>query len=279
MYEKYGGGNITFNLDTEEDATPGPYILGVKYDISTVVDVETGNLKIKVNSAYRYKENASLHRLEFEGFNNNIGKNEEWQFDEIIYATSFLSNKKLEGLDIPYASVIPIPAFALPWLVEKNNETEDIIDLIEEGATYVGVIFPIFEIFEGVNIIYNLIGIGFTLTSNILDAGLADQIQRFDDFQSNALGHPYTKGRDFLDTYYLFSAIYGGISLGKAIEKADNKIKVLIEFENLLGIKGVIGDIKSYMALHEENPDAFIIIENEMNQLEIDCKSYRFLKK
>src|SRR5699024_5843011 len=86
-------------------------------------------------------------------------------------------------------------------------------------------------------------------------------------------------GRDFLDTYYLFSAIYGGISLGKAIEKADNKIKVLIEFENLLGIKVFIGEVKYYMPLHEENPDALSIIENEMNQLESDLKNYQFLKK
>lgn len=280
LYEKLGSSYATFNLKTDEYVDPGSYILGVKYKISTEENIDTGKLIIRVNSAYRYKENTRLYRLEFEDF-NSIGANEVWNFDEVLYVTSFLSNQKLEGLNIPYGSVMPIPAFALPWLVERNNETEDIIDLIEEAATYTGIIFPVFQISEGVSVIYNIIGIGFTLVNNALDAGLRNQILQYDDFQSNALGQPYTKGINALETYYLFSTIFGGISLRNAIKNAENKIKVLLEFETLLGIKGTLDDINSFMELRHpgENVDSLNIIRNQMNQLQIDYNSYQFLRK
>lgn len=197
--------------------------------------------------------------------------------------TSFLSNQKLEGLDIPYGSVIPIPAFALPWLVDRNYSTEDIFDLIEKAVTFAGVVFPIIKIFEGVSILYNIIGLGFTLTSNTLGVGLANQIQRFDDYQSGILGHPYTKGRDFLSIYSLISSIYGGVNLGIAIGKADGikeKIKIFSEFETLWGIRGTLNDFNAFMEEQpDENIDSLNIIKNEMNLLDSDINRFQFLKE
>ena len=94
-------------------------------------------------------------------------------------------------------------------------------------------------------------------------------------------GQPYIKGRNALETYYLFSTIFGGISLRNAIKNAENKIKVLLEFETLFSIKGTLDDINSFMELRhsEENINSLNIIRNQMNQLEIDLKNYQFLKK
>lgn len=284
FYEKLGS-RLTFNINTQEyDDETGPYRLGVKYDTSAFVDVDTGNLKIKVNSAYRYKENYGLNRIEYEKF-TFIGQNEEWNFDEILYVTSFLSNQKLDGIDIPNGSVMPIPAFALSWLVEKNEDTEDIIDLLEEGATLAGIFFPVLDIFIGVEAIYsiksiyNILGLGFTLIGNTLSAGLKNQIELYDEYKSTSLGYTYTEGKDFLETYYLLSAIYGGISLKNAIKEAktiEDKAKLLLDFETLLGAKAIVDDFNTFMDL--KYPSEPNILKNEMNQLQIDYNSLKYLK-
>lgn len=272
LYEKLGS-NLTFDLDEEHYANPGPYILGVKYKIND------NKLKIKVNSALKYRENARLHRLEYKRF-EIIGKGEELKYDDTIYITSFLSNQKLKGLDIPYGCVIPIPAFALSWIINKNEEKENIIDLIEKGVAITGLVIPITEIIEGVNVIYNFIGIGFSLFGNALNAGVKDQVEKYDKSKSTP-DHPYTRGSDFLNTYYLLSAIYGGINLSKTIAEGGTfkeKIKILFEFETLLGMKGVLGDINSYLEQNGENLDGLTNINNKMNQLTVDYNNYKYLK-
>ncbi|WP_162174273.1 hypothetical protein [Flavobacterium daejeonense] len=44
--------------------------------------------------------------------------------------------------------------------------------------------------------------------------------------------------------------------------------------------KGTLDDFKDFMDLHypSENLESFNIIKNEMNQLQIDYESYKFLK-
>jgi hypothetical protein len=134
------------------------------------------------------------------------------------------------------------------------------------------------------NPLYFVQSIAFTLTGNTLGAGLADQIQRFDAHQSIILGHPYTKGQDLLGIYYLISAIYGGINLGKAISEAKDvkeKIKVFGEFETLWGVRGTVIDFNAFMASEppEENIDSLNIIKNEMNLLDMDIYRFQFLKE
>lgn len=272
LYEELGS-NLTFNLDEDQYTDAGPYTLGVKYKI---ID---NKIKIKINSALRYRENARLYRLEYERF-EIIGKGEELNYNDTIYVTSFLSNQKLKGLDIPYGCVIPIPAFALSWIINKNKESENIIGLIEKGATITGLLMPIIDIIEGVNVIYNAIGIGFSLFGNALNSGVKDQIEKYDKSKSTP-DHPYTKGSDFLSTYYLLSAIYGGVSLSKTIAEGETikeKIKILFEFETLLGMKGVLGDINTYIEQNGENSDSLQNINNEMNQLSVDYNKYKYLK-
>lgn len=268
-----------FDLKEDHEDGTGYFRRGVKYKIEMTND---SYLKLQIKSVIQYRYNFLLNRVEYKGF-DFIGNGEEWNFDDIIFVSPYLANQEIKGLNIPHGSVIPIPAFALPWLIEQNDSTEDIIDLMEKAATIAGVVFPVLEIFEGVNILYNVIGLGFTLTGNILDAGLKDQILRYDSYKSGILGHPYTKGSDFLETYYLFSSIYGGISLKKAIQDAKttkDKIKLLLDFETLMTAKGTLDDFKDFMDLHypSENLESFNIIKNEMNQLQIDYESYKFLK-
>ncbi|PIF60072.1 hypothetical protein [Flavobacterium sp. 2] len=165
-------------------------------------------------------------------------------------------------------------------IINKNEEKENIVDLIEKGAAITGLVIPITEIIEGVNVIYNFIGIGFSLFGNALNAGVKDQVEKYDKSKSTP-DHPYTKGSDFLNTYYLFSAIYGGINLSKTIAEGDTikeKIKILFEFETLLGMKGVLGDINSYLGQNGENLDGLNNINDEMNQLTVDYNKYKYLK-
>ncbi|SDX75394.1 hypothetical protein [Flavobacterium degerlachei] len=271
-----------YDLDAEYENGTGYFTRGVKYVIETI---NGSNLKIKIKSAIQYRYNPYLTRVEYKVF-NSIGHDEEWNFDDILFVSPYLANEEIKGLNIPHGSIIPIPAFALPWLVDRNESTEDIFDLIEKAVTFAGVVFPIIKIIEGVSVlsvIYNAIGMGFTLTGNTLGAGLADQIQRFDAHQSNILGHPYTKGQDFLDIYYLISAIYGGINLGTAIGKANGikeKIKVFGEFETLWGIRGTIIDFNAFMEEQpDENLDSLNIIKNEMNLLDTDISRFQFYKE
>lgn len=275
LYEVHGGNWRTFNLDENKDAPTGPYIIGAKYNIT-----DLNNNKIKINSALRYRENARLHRLEFEKF-KIIGEGDELNYNDTVYITSFISNQKLKGIEIPYGSAIPIPAFALKWIINENNGGENIIDLIQKTLAITGLVLPIYQLTEGVNILYNAIGIGFTMFANALDAGVKDQIEKYDKDKSTP-EHPSTMGQDFLYTYYLLSAIYGGVNLKKSIEKGKTlkeKIKILFEFETLLGMKGTLGDINSYMEEHNENLDLLNNINNDMSQLQIDCNNYKYLKK
>lgn len=155
------------------------------------------------------------------------------------------------------------------------------MDLIEEAITIACFVLPICQLTEGVNILYNVIGIGFSVFSNVLDAGVKDQIEKYDKDKSTP-EHPSTTGQDFLYTYYLLSAIYGGVNLKKSIEKGKTlkeKIKILFEFETLLGMKGTLGDINSYMEEHNENLDLLNNINNDMSQLQIDYNNYKYLKK
>lgn len=284
--EMLGPGTIPlktyYDLNVMHQNGTGQFTRGVKYGIETI---NGSNLKIKINSAIQYRYNPYLNRVEYKK-SLSVGKNEEWNFDDILFVSPYLANEEIKGLNIPHGSIIPIPAFALPWLVDRNESTEDIFDLIEKAVTFAGVVFPIIKIIEGVSVlsvIYNAIGMGFTLTGNTLGAGLADQIQRFDAHQSNILGHPYTKGQDFLDIYYLISAIYGGINLGTAIGKANGikeKIKVFGEFETLWGIRGTIIDFNAFMEEQpDENLDSLNIIKNEMNLLDKDISRFQFYKE
>jgi hypothetical protein len=267
-----------YDLDVMHENGTGQYTRGVKYGIETINGT---NLKIKIKSAIQYTYNPYLKRVEYKVF-DWIGKNEEWNFDDIVFVSPYLANKEIKGLNIPHGSVIPIPAFALPWLVDRNKSTEDIFDLIEKAVTFAGVVFPVIKIVQGISVFYNALGIAFSLISNTLSAGLADQIQRFDESKSTP-GHPYTKGQDFLGVYYLISAIYGGVNLGKAIREANGakeKIKVFGEFETLWGIRGTIIDFNAYIDSHpEENIDSLNIIKNEMNLLDMDIYRFQFLKE
>lgn len=264
-----------FNLKEKKEEGTGLFRLGVKYDIEI-----TNDFTIHIKSAIRYKYNfiPYFNRIEYEQCKFIGDGNTILNYNDVIYVSPFINNQEFNGLDIPYGSVIPIPAFALPWLVNQNENTKNIIDLIEKTAAIAGVVFPIFEIFQGVGLLYNTIGIGFTLVGNTLDSGLKDKITQYDKSKSTP-DHPYTKGSDFLETYYLFSAIYGGLSLSRAISTAENKVKVLLEFETLLDIEGAIGDINSFMVEHyPDDLDSLTTIKNEMDQLQIDCKKYQFLK-
>ena len=107
-----------------------------------------------------------------------------------------------------------------------------------------------------------------------------DQVEKYDKSKSTP-DHPYTRGSDFLNTYYLLSAIYGGINLSKTIAEGGTfkeKIKILFEFETLLGMKGVLGDINSYLEQNGENLDGLTNINNKMNQLTVDYNNYKYLK-
>ncbi|WP_035644727.1 hypothetical protein [Flavobacterium sp. ASV13] len=273
LYEE-NGPCFTFDLDENHNAPTGDYIIGAKYNISE------DNNKIKINSALRYRLSANGSRIEYQKF-RFIGIGEELDYKKTVYITSFISNQKLKGIEIPYGSAIPIPAFALKWIIDENEDEENIIDLIQKTVAITGMVLPIYQLTEGVNIFYNIIGIGFTIFGNALEAGVKDQIEKYDKSKSTS-EHPYTLGQDFLDTYYLLSAIYGGINLRKSIEKGKTpkeKIKILFEFETLLGMKGTLGDINSYMEEHNENLDLLIHINTDMIQLQIDYDRYKISKK
>nr|WP_199000525.1 hypothetical protein [Flavobacterium sp. ASV13] len=246
--------------------------LGVEYDIET----NYKNSKINIVSAIEYKIVYGTNTIEFRKC-EYIGKgNISFAFDDVVYITPYFMNKKFEGVNIPYGCIIPVPAFSLEWLNSKNNDTEKIVDQIGKLAVAAAVIFPIFSIFEESYVLYNIIGLGFTVIGNALGAGVQDQIKRYDEAKSTP-GHPYTKGQDFLNFYYLISSIYVGTGIKNAISGADNKIKALFEVENLLGSYSVISDFRSFMTPND-NLDSFNLISQNMDHLQKEYNRFKNLK-
>lgn len=259
------------NPDTKADVLTDMK-LGVEYNIET----NYKNSKINIVSALEYKILFGTNTIEFRKC-EYIGKgNISFAFDDIVYITPYFMNKKFEGVNIPYGCIIPVPAFSLEWLNSKNNDTEKIVDQIGKLAVAAAVIFPIFSIFEESYILYNIIGLGFTVIGNALGAGVQDQIKRYDEAKSTP-GHPYTKGQDFLNVYYLISSIYVGTGIKNAISGADNKIKALFEVENLLGSYSVISDFRSFMTPND-NLDSFNLISQNMDHLQKEYNRFKYLK-
>lgn len=272
-----------FDLDEEKEKGTGPFRLGTKYNIEV-----TDNLLIKIKSAvqYRYNYINYFNRIEYKKYENVIKDDlTVLNYDDVVYVSPFLTNQEFNGLNIPYGSVMPIPAFALKWLIDQNEDTQNIINLIERGATFAGVIFPILKIYQAaffIEIFYESIGLGFTLASNTLGAGLEDQIKKFDESKSTA-DKPYKKGKEFLSYYYLLSSIYGLKGIKDAISEAQtikDKIKVLSQFETILSAKGVRDDFKNFMSIQypNENIEAFNIISNDIDLIEKEFNRYKYLK-
>jgi hypothetical protein len=270
-----------FDLIEEKEKRTGPFRLGVKYDIEL-----TNNFSIQIKSAIRYKYNYyPYNRIEYQPCKFIGDGSTILNYNDIIYISPFLANQEFNGLDISYGSVIPIPAFALKWLVDQNEDTQNIIDLIERGATMAGVIFPILELYQAAflsEILYECLGLGFTIANHTLGAGLQDQIKKYDQSKSTA-DHPYKLGQELLSYYYLLSSIYGVNGIKNAISEAKtikNKIKVLTEFENILSLKGVRDDFRSFMSVQfpNDNIDAFNIMSEHIDQIEKEFNRYKYLK-
>ncbi len=272
------------NLDTNDSSGTGLFTVGIKYDIP---DINQNNFKVKINSAIQYRYNTYLKQVEYKK-NWLIENRNDLNLTDIIYISPYLSTEKFNGLNIPYGCVIPIPAFALKWFVDQNEYSESGNDYISALALAAAIVFPVFQIFEIVDGIYtlydkiyrlyNIIGVGFTIIGNTLNANFQDQIKRYDESKSTP-GHPYNKGSYFLGIYYLVSSMYGTAGLINAISSAENKIKALYEIGNLLGAYGAISDFKSYMSINfpEERLDAFNSIQKQMNHAKIEYDKYKYL--
>lgn len=271
-----------FDLDEQKQKGTGPFRLGVKYDIEVA-----NNLSVHIKSAVRYRYNyiPYFNRIEYEQVKFIGDGTTILNYDDVIYISPFLANQELNGLNVPYSAIIPIPAFALKWLVDQNEETQNIIDLVEKGAALAGLIFPILKIYQAVfliEVVCESIGLGFTLASNLLGAGVADQIKKYDESKSTA-NSPYRKGQELLSYYYLLSSLYGLKGIKNAISDAEtikDKVKVLFQFETILSAKGVRDDFKTYMNLQhpDENIDSFNIISNDIDQIQIEFNKYKYLK-
>ncbi|WP_158729835.1 MULTISPECIES: hypothetical protein [unclassified Flavobacterium] len=275
------GYSTYFDLDEQKEKGAGPFRLGVKYNIEI-----TNNLSIHIKSAVRYRYNyiPYFKRIEYEQCKFIGDGTPILKYDDVIYVSPFLANEEFNGLNIAYGNIMPIPAFALKWLVDQNEDTKNIIDLIERGATLAGVIFPILEIYQAaflIDIVYESIGLGFTLASNTLGAGLQDQIKKYDESKSTS-GNPYRKGQELLSYYYLLSSLYGLHGIKNAISDAavKDKIKVLFQFETILSAKGVRDDFRSYMSLQhpDDNIDSFNIMSNDIDQIEKEFNKYKYLR-
>ncbi|WP_433765730.1 hypothetical protein [Flavobacterium ginsenosidimutans] len=125
-------------------------------------------------------------------------------------------------------------------------------------------------------------GLGFTIINNTLGAGLQDQIKKYDESKSTS-DHPYRLGQELLSYYNLLSSIYGANGIKNAISEAKtikNKIKVLTEFENILSLKGVRDDFRSFMSVQfpNDNIDAFNIMSEHIDQIEKEFNRYKYLK-
>lgn len=271
-----------FDLDEQKVKGTGLFRLGIKYNIKV-----SDNFSVHIESAVRYKYNPIhyLKRIEYEKCPYIGDGNKILNYNDIVYVSPFLANQEFNGLNIPSGSVMPIPAFALKWLIDQNEETQNIIGLVEKAATIAGVIFPILEIYQAAfifDIFYEAIGLGFTLISNTLGNGLQDQIKKYDESKSTS-DHPYTKGEELLSYYYLLSSIYGFNGLKNAVSDAKTtkaKLQVLSQFETILSAKGVRDDFRYFMSVNypEENIDIFNNFSKDIDEIEKEFNLYKYLQ-
>ncbi|KAF2342839.1 hypothetical protein [Flavobacterium tistrianum] len=270
-----------YDLNENKEKGTGPFRLGSKYSIEI-----TEEFSINVKSAVQYRHDPYWNRIEYKRHANSVGTNGAiLNYDDVIYVSPAIINQEFNGLNLPYGDIMPIPAFALKWLIDQNEDTQNIINLLERGATMAGVIFPILKLYQAVflsEIIYESLGLGFTIINNTLGAGLQDQIKKYDESKSTS-DHPYRLGQELLSYYNLLSSIYGANGIKNAISEAKtikNKIKVLTEFENILSLKGVRDDFRSFMSVQfpNDNIDAFNIMSEHIDQIEKEFNRYKYLK-
>jgi len=248
---------------------------GIEYNIELI---NIDRLKIHIISAYQYQFNYPKGRVDYKKCSFGDGQT-ILNFDDIIYISPYFMDTDFKGLNIPYGCIIPIPAFALENFINQNNNEESIIDFIGKIAVLAGAVFPIFNYFGGILKYYNAIGVGITVIGNIFNSGLKNQIEKYDNSKSTP-GHPSTNAQIFFSLYYLFSSLYVSSGIVYSILKEENKIKTLLEVENLLGAYASISDFESFMTeFHpEENLEIFNKIKIEMNQLQKEYNKFKYLK-
>lgn len=265
-----------FDLDTQKFLQIGthPIVQGIKYNT-----LETTDLKIIIDDLVQYR--SKIIRVELEKCKFPYTK--ELNFNDVIYITPYLNSEIFKEIKIPYGCIIPIPAFALEWYVDKNEDTGTILEIIGTLTTLGALVFPVSTIaqgiFEGISYLYSAIGLGFTIINNTLGSGIQDQIKRYDKSKSTP-DHPCMLGSYFLSIYYLLSSIYGTFSLKSSLDEAGGDIKVLFEVENLIGAYGAISDFRSFMAefYPGESLETFNSISKQMEQIKNEYNKYKYLQ-
>jgi len=265
-----------FDLDTQKFLQTGkhPIAQGIKYNV-----LEIKNLKIIIDDLVQYR--SKITRVELEKCKFPYTK--ELNFNDVIYITPYLNSEIFKEIKIPYGCIIPIPAFALEWYVDNNEDTGTILEIIGTLTTLGALVFPVSRIaqgiFEGISYLYSAIGLGFTIINNTLGSGIQDQIKRYDKSKSTP-DHPYMLGSYFLSIYYLLSSLYGTFSLKSSLDEAGGDIKVLFEAENLIGAYGAISDFRSFMTefYPGESLETFNSISKQMEQIKNEYNKYKYLQ-
>lgn len=184
-----------------------------------------------------------------------------YNFDEIIGAVCCFNKPEVGFMQF---MVYPIPAFAFPVFDEGLSKNYTITDIINDIGTAAGIIFPFFKIVQAEAILSNAIGMALTITGNVLTkTQLEESIKR----------DPTGRGRNFLYIYHAINTFWGGLGFYNAYQ--ENKLKALVDFENLLTAWGLYQETDGYKDLVKNPVDGFNEFVSDMDKIKTQYNNYK----